>query len=211
MYIPKKKNISKTGASDPVYYHYIPFVSYVYKKRLSNTLSLLKDDYEKLLEIGYGSGILLPELSFRSEVVFGLETHKNEEKVYQLLKKENIDNVTLKSGNILNIPFDDNFFDCIVSVSTLEHISELDKTFSEMKRILKQEGELVLSFPVRNIITDSFFILLGHFPREIHPSSHLDIIKIAKKYFEVKKVLKFPNISNINYSLYCSILLKPSA
>lgn len=216
MYIPKKKDVFKTSEGDPVYFHYYPFVGYVYKKRLSNTLSLLDKGYQRLLEVGYGSGILFPELSLRSKEVYGLEVHQKEEMVYRLLKKENINNVVLKSGNVLSLPFEDNFFNCIVSVSTFEHIARfdkeysLDKAFLEMKRVLEPGGKAVLSFPVRNIITDSFFGVLGWSPRQLHPSSHLDIIATAGKYFQIEKMLKFPSFLPLNIALYCSILCRKS-
>jgi ubiquinone/menaquinone biosynthesis C-methylase UbiE len=113
--------------------------------------------------------------------------------------------VVLKAGSILEIPWDDAFFDEVVSVSTLEHIPELDKAMLEMSRVLKSGGKMVLSFPVRNKITDFFYRIFGYNPRRIHPSSHRDIIAAAEKYFTVEKTLVFPQISNIDLSLYCTI------
>lgn len=214
MYIPKKKDIFKTGQGDPVFYHYMPLVGYTYRKRLINTLALFREKCDRLLEIGYGSGILFPELSRLSGEIYGLETHGKEDLVRQLLQKENIDNVTLKPGSVLEMPFEDNFFDCIVSVSTFEHIDRSDKEFSldrgfvQMKRVLRPAGRAILSFPVRNIITDSFFRLVGHSPRKIHPSSHLDIIVTAKKYFKIEKMIKFPRFLPLSLCLYCSILCR---
>lgn len=214
MYIPKKKDIFKTGSGDPVYYHYLPLVGYTYKKRLSNTLSLFREKCSRLLEIGYGSGILFPELSRRSDEICGLETHGREDLVHRLLEKEKITNVKLFSGSVLKIPFDDNSFDCIVSVSTFEHIDRWDKEFSldkgfvEMRRVLKPGGRAILSFPVRNVVTDAFFRLAGHSPRKIHPSSHTDIIATARKYFEIEKLVKFPKFLPLSLSLYCSILCR---
>jgi ubiquinone/menaquinone biosynthesis C-methylase UbiE len=105
----------------------------------------------------------------------------------------------------LALPFEDENFDTIVSVSTLEHISNLDKAMHEMSRVLKKEGEVILSFPVRNPITDQFYKLFGYNPRKIHPSSHRDIINAAKKYFIVKKIIKFPALLPLDVAGYCSI------
>lgn len=214
MILPKKKDIFKINKDDPVYYNYYPLIGYVYRKRLLNTLSLLKEKYNRLLEVGYGSGILFPALSRISREIYGLEIHQKEELVYRFLRSQKIDNVILKSGSVLQMPFPDNFFDCIISVSTLEHIAKLDKdrsldkTFSEIKRVLEPEGDMALSFPVKNILTDSFYKIVGYNPRLIHPSSHSDIINTARRYFKIEKIVKFPNFPNINFSLYCSILCK---
>lgn len=200
--LPLKNNIYATDNDDPLKYHYWPLVGYVYKKRLRNTLSLLGRGHNRLLEIGYGSGILFPELSRRAWEVYGLEVHGKEDLVKKMLDKEGVDNVILKPGSILNMPFEDNFFDVVVSVSTLEHIKELDGTMLEIKRILKPDGDVILSFPARNAITDSFFRLVGYNPRHLHPSSHKDIIDAAKKYFKVVQILPF---SFFGKALYFSI------
>lgn len=204
-YIPAKKNIYKTNKEDPIFWYYFPLVGYFYRKRLINTLTFLGKDYNRLLDIGYGSGILFPELSSRAKRVFGLEIHGKEKLVGQMLKKEKINNVILRKGSIYKMPFENNYFDCIVSVSTLEHLQDLDKAMLEVKRVLRPNGQVVFSFPVRNIITDCFFKFAGYSPRKVHPSSHLNILNEAKRYFVVDRILKFPNFSNINYSLYCSL------
>lgn len=205
MYLPPKNNIFETANDDPLKYHYCPIIGYVYKKRLKNTLSLLGNGYARVLDIGYGSGILFPELSRRAQKVYGLETHGQEKLVQEMLGKEEVNNVILKSGSILEIPFEDNFFDAIVSVSTLEHINDLDKAMSEIKRAIKPGGDIVLSFPARNIITDSFFRIVGYNPRRLHPSSHKDIIKAINKYFEIIRILAFPRFGK---ALYFSVKCK---
>lgn len=202
--IPKKDNIQRPNREDPMFWYYFPVVGDVYKKRLTNTLSLLSGKPERILDIGYGSGILFPELSLRSKNVFGLEVHGKEDLVVQMLKKENIKNVILKEGSIYSIPFEDDYFDSVISISVLEHLTDLGKAMSEISRVLKERGEAIFSFPVRNLLTDLFFRLDGHDPRSIHPSSHTDILNEAKKHFSVDKILKFPNLPDAG-SLYYSI------
>ena len=211
--LPKRENTFKTERGDPVYLHYNLPTGWMYKKRLINTLSLLNKNNKKLLDVGYGSGILFPSLLNFSETCYGLEIHGKEKNIYEMLSKEALDNnrVILREGSILNIPFPNEFFDSIVSVSTLEHMNpngELDKSLKEIHRVLKDNGIVVLSFPIRNIITDWFYEIVGFKPRDIHPSSHNNIINVAKKYFIIEKILKFPSFRNINFSLYCTIRCK---
>lgn len=205
LFLPKK--FFNTNNEDPTLYYRLPLIGWVYRKRLINTLLLTESGVEKLLDIGYGSGLLFPSLLKKSEFCFGLESHGNEAKVEEMLKNENIakEKVSLKSGSILEIPWDDAYFDEIVSVSTLEHIPELDRAMSEMSRVLKPGAKAVLSFPVRNRITDFFFRLVGYNPRRLHPSSHNDIIAAAEKYFVIERILTFPQLKNIDSSLYCTI------
>lgn len=205
--LPKHPNVTKTNDEDPIDFYYYPLVGWVYKKRLVNTLSLLSGGHERLLDIGYGSGLMFPELLGRSREVYGLETHGQEAKVYEMIDKEKLDRqkVILKPGSILAMPWPDGFFDAVVSVSTLEHIKDLDKAMAEIRRVLAPGGEAVLSFPVRNQVTDRFYRLFGYDPRAIHPSGHRDIIAAAEKYFTVEQVLAFPKLKNLDWSLYCSI------
>lgn len=91
-----------------------------------------------MLEIGYGSGILFPELSRRVKQVTGVEIHGREDLVCKTLMLEKITNVILKKGSIYDLPFAPQSFDCVVSVSTLEHLNNLDKALSEISRVLKK-------------------------------------------------------------------------
>lgn len=204
---PSRANVFKTNDEDPIDFYYYPLIGWVYRKRLDNTLNLVSEKQEKILDIGYGSGLLFPSLLQSAQTCYGLENHNQEEKVYEFLAKENIskEKVILQDGSILEMPYANEFFDAIISVSTLEHIKDLDKAMSEMFRVLKTGGEMILSFPVRNAITDRFYKLFGYDPRSIHPSSHRDIIKTAKKYFQIEKIIKFPALLPLDYSFYCSI------
>lgn len=204
---PAHANVFKTNDEDPIDFYYYPLIGWVYRKRLVNTLALISLGKEKILDIGYGSGLLFPSLLESAQICYGLENHGQENKVYEFLTKENItkEKVILQDGSILEMPYANEFFDAVVSVSTLEHIKDLDKAMSEMSRVLKAGGEMILSFPVRNAITDRFYKLFGYEPRTIHPSSHRDIITAAEKYFKVEKIIKFPAVLPLDYSFYCSI------
>ncbi len=198
--LPHRANLVKTNDEDPIDFYYYPLIGLVYKKRLINTLSLLERRSERLLDIGYGSGLLFPELLARASEVCGLETHGRESQVYEMIDKEKIDRsrVILKPGSILAMPWPDGYFDAVVSVSTLEHIEDLDKAMSEIRRVLKPGGQAVLSFPIRNRLTDYFYRLFGFNPRQIHPSSDQDIIAAAGRFFKIERTLELPK-------LYCSI------
>lgn len=204
---PARAHVFKTNSEDPIDFYYYPLIGWVYRKRLSNTLALMTGGKEKILDVGYGSGLLFPSLLQAAQTGYGLENHGQEEKVYEFLGKEKIskEKISLQDGSILEMPYEAGAFDSVVSVSTLEHIKDLDKAMSEMSRVLKPGGEMVLSFPVRNPVTDWFYRLFGFNPRNIHPSSHRDIIGAAEKQFTVEKILKFPSWFPLDYSFYCTI------
>lgn len=49
--------------------------------------------------------------------------------------------------DITKMPFDAGSFDTVVAVEVLEHIESLPEAFSEMHRVLKQDGTLLYSTP----------------------------------------------------------------
>lgn len=204
MQLPKRENLIFTNAEDPINFYYYPLIGIVYRKRLKNSLDLLGGrKFEHLLDIGFGSGILFRELAERATQTHGIEVHDKVEAVATALAVEGLQ-PTLHHAGIESIPYSDQFFDGVMSISTMEHLEDLDAALAEVKRVLKPGGVLVLSFPVRNAVTDAFYRLFGFKPRDIHPNSHTDIINAAKKYFRLERKKMFPPFLPDDLSLYCS-------
>ncbi|MEK7649528.1 MAG: class I SAM-dependent methyltransferase [Patescibacteria group bacterium] len=207
--IPPKRLMTQTNWGDPVMYHYYPVASIVYRQRLKNTYKLLEPyQFENLIEIGYGSGILLPTLSKIAKKVTALDLHKETDAVKRMLDWYQVSNVELISGDIMAMPFADALFDACVIVSTLEDIHESERAAREIARIVKPGGLVVISFPVKNIITDSFFKLVGEDPEDIHPSDHNYILGFLGKQFTIEKRLLLPSFVPLNLSLYVSVRMR---
>lgn len=210
MKLPKRENLIVTNTEDPLNFYYYPVIGWVYRKRLVNTLALLGNEkFEKVLEIGFGSGILFPELSDRTEELHGIEIHDNVGVVKEKMAAEGL-SPTLKQASIYDIPYGDNTFDCIIAVSTAEHLEDLDKAFQELRRVARPGAYIVLSFPVRNLITDTFYSVVGFEPRDLHPNSHNDILNAAVKHLDLVEVKKFPAFLPIDTSLYLCCLFSKS-
>ena len=204
MKLPERKNLIMTNDEDPLNFYYYPLIGLVYRKRLANSLRLLGDKkFDQLLDIGFGSGILFRELGERATQTHGIEVHDKVEAVATALAAEGL-HPALHHAGIEAIPYQDQFFDAVISISTMEHLDNLDAALREVKRVLKAGGVLVLSFPVRNAITDAFYRLFGFKPRDIHPNSHADIIAAAQKHFRLSKKKKFPPLLPDNLALYLS-------
>lgn len=183
-----------TDPTDPIDYCYHPIYGILYRARLVNTLRLFDQASPgksgDVVELGYGSGQFMPELSRRAERVSGLDRHETIEPVKKMLKEEGVGNlVSLESGDVRRLPYADASFDAVVSISTLEHVVEIDEAAAEIARILKPGAFAVLSFPNRNPVTDALFRFLGYSPRHIHPSSHQDIMLACDKVMKLEKKL----------------------
>jgi ubiquinone/menaquinone biosynthesis C-methylase UbiE len=61
------------------------------------------------------------------------------------LQETSIENVTLRQTNAEELPFPDNNFDVIVSNGVFNLIPEKAKAFSEVFRVLKLDGRLMVA------------------------------------------------------------------
>ena len=90
----------------------------------------------KTLDIGCGSKPY--EKCFLSSEYIGLEIH-------------NTINLNIKKVDVFydgkKIPFEDNHFDSVVCFQVLEHVFEPDEFLSEIFRVLKPNGKLLLTVP----------------------------------------------------------------
>ncbi len=204
MQLPPRELLTKTNDEDPVSYYYHWLTGPFYRKRLQLAVGMLGDRrYDSLLEVGFGSGILLPELARRSTRLYGVETHEEIDAVREMLKAEGV-NADLRQGNILHLEYASGSFDAVVCLSVLEHMSEdeLPTAVAELKRVTRLGGTVVTGFPVRNVLTDMFYRLVGFSPRDIHPSSHRDIIEGMKRQFASVIVATWPPLVPLDFSLY---------
>ncbi len=122
------------------------------RKRSLELLKLQKG--EKVLEIGFGRGTALIEISKAvGEIgeVYGIDLTPEMVKITKNnLAKNHIFNVKVKEGDARNLPYKENYFDVVYMASTLElfDIPDIPIVLNEIKRVLKPTGRLcVVSIP----------------------------------------------------------------
>ena len=96
---------------------------------------------DKILDIGCGKGFLLYEMSL---IVPGLEIHGIDISDYAIEHSKEEIKEKLQVGNATQLPFDDNYFDFVFSITTLHnlHAYDLDKALREMERVGKNNKYL---------------------------------------------------------------------
>ncbi|MBP3831992.1 MAG: class I SAM-dependent methyltransferase [Clostridia bacterium] len=109
-----------------------------------NIFDFLKDiEYEKLLDIGCGTGYLIDMLAKNYEAEFtGLDL--SPEMVKQANNK-NIKNAKFVEGRSDEIPFEDNTFNIVTCSQSFHHYPDTDKAMQEARRVLKPGGLYILS------------------------------------------------------------------
>ncbi len=188
MYIPAREHLTAIDADDPLPYYFAPIMGPIYRARLAAALDLLETQSAgACVEVGYGSGILLPELKRRYPNLSAVDYHQRGEVVQALLSKEQV-SVPLFVGDICALPIASGVYDTAICLSVLEHMraDQLLAAARELARIVRPGGVLVAGFPVRNPVTDAFFQLAGYAPRDLHPSSHTDIAAALAGQLEVE-------------------------
>src|SRR4051794_34678989 len=86
--LPPRELVPKPDPDDPVDYYYKPLTAPIYRARLRLAACLLGGRrYGSLLEVGYGSGIFLPELAHRCDHLAGIDLHGGAGRVSEMLAR----------------------------------------------------------------------------------------------------------------------------
>ena len=90
----------------------------------------------------------------------------------------NVNNI--RNENIEQLTFPDNTFDVLITSDVLEHVSDLEKALSEIKRVLKSGGFHVFTIPVDNVLQktrERARIVNGKIDHLMEPVMHGDSIR----------------------------------
>jgi len=101
----------------------------------------------KILDVG-GGWSFFPAYMYHHLHGTKISISDNDPHIVNWHKKNNISYGDIYLDDITESKFPDNEFDCIVCISTLEHIPDKIEALREMKRILKPDGTLLLSFDI---------------------------------------------------------------
>lgn len=133
------------------------------------------------LDIGCGTGISMQVLKETGFEVIGIDIA---EPMLAIARQKGLK--VFKADFTVQIPFDSNYFDFIISISTLQWIFQgfkpniiLEKgktTVAEMFRVLKPQGVAIIQFYPKN---EEQLVLAG---------------KILRKKFQVTKIIDDPDI-----------------
>jgi SAM-dependent methyltransferase len=107
-----------------------------------------KNGVKRVLDLGCGSGRHLVYLSKHGFDVYGIDIAEHGIKLSkEWLRKEGL-KANLKIGDIYKkLPYEDNFFDAIISIRTLHHnkIEKIRKLIKELESVLKPGGMIFIT------------------------------------------------------------------
>lgn len=104
---------------------------------------------DKILDVGCGKGYLLYEFT---QVVPGVTVAGIDISEYAIENSKEEIRPFLQVGNAVSLPFQDNYFDFVVSVTTLHnlHIFELKQALTEIQRVGKGNNKHIMVESYRN-------------------------------------------------------------
>lgn len=187
---------------DPLRFYFWPVFGRMYRRRIELCLAECRGG-QRVLEVGFGSGITFVNLSEMYEEIHGLDLNASAGQVSGLFDKKNIP-TNLQNGSVLSMPFEDNYFDTVLLISILEHLkpSEQQKAFDEIKRVLKPEGQVVYGVPIERPFMVFMFRLLGYNIREHHFSTEKDVSDAARNVLKQVRVVPMKSVPSIFGAVY---------
>ena len=103
-------------------------------------------DTDRLLDVATGTGFLAFEFANHVLEVIGIDFTDEMLAIAKQCKADNgVKNVVFESADVESLPFEDNSFDIVSCRFALHHFMHPEKAISEMTRVLKNGGKLVLS------------------------------------------------------------------
>ena len=143
----------------------------------------------RILNIGVGRGTLERILIEKGREVYCLDP--SETSINRLREDLSLGD-RAKTGYSQDIPFEKNFFDCVVMTEVLEHLSDeiLGQTLSEVCNVLKPNGLFIGSVPADEKLIDGAAVCPNcgeQFHRWGHQQSfnRERLINVLKQIFEV--------------------------
>ncbi len=95
---------------------------------------------KKVLDVGCGEGTNLIHLAPPSAQKFGIDLSPLAIKIARQQYPENRYEVAAAQ----ELPFSDNYFDCVYTIAVLEHLADPQKALKEMIRVCAPEGKIII-------------------------------------------------------------------
>jgi SAM-dependent methyltransferase len=126
---------------------------HIFRQRVEAAFGLMPSrQWEYALDAGTGAGFFLPTLSLVAHEVVGVDMSPVLRYTQAMLDNRGIHNVHLFFSDLLCLPFLSNTFDLIVCLSVIEHIPDPTTAFIELGRLLRDDGVLIVGYPLEHAL-----------------------------------------------------------
>jgi 2-polyprenyl-3-methyl-5-hydroxy-6-metoxy-1,4-benzoquinol methylase len=209
-HVPPKGALESSGAEDPLPCYYRPATGWLYRYRIELLLRLLPPgSLGRVLEVGYGSGILIPSLINRATEYVGLDFASDPEQVRQGLRRCGVDkDVQLHREDFTTAAVGS--FDLIIAVSIFEHIHDVSTLVQAIAQHLNPGGMLLVGMPRVDKVMSKLFCLIGENNID---GKHVTSYRVFKRHAEpllelVAETDMFPMLPSALALYHCALLRK---
>lgn len=136
-----------------------------------------------ILDVGSGEGFTLRKLEEKG-IGEKLEGVDYSDDAIELAKKV-YPTLTIKKGDIYNLPYKDDSFDVLLCTEVLEHLKDPEKAIKELRRVSKKH--IIFSVPnepffiIANLLRGKYLRRLGNHPEHINHWNYRGFEKFLKK------------------------------
>ncbi len=138
----------------PAYSHTNPLINWLFWKRLHTVINYIQGraPYERGLDFGCGSGVMLPFLAgaCREVVAADIDLLPLENVKRHIPLAPNVRVVDASTKALADLP--PASFDLIIALDVLEHVPDLAASLAMLLRLLRGGGQLVVSGPTESVL-----------------------------------------------------------
>ncbi|MDQ1467931.1 MAG: hypothetical protein QOH10_2346 [Actinomycetota bacterium] len=155
LHLLPRDTLVKTNDLDQADWNFRPVLGWVQRLRLRCVASVLASAprASRLLEVGYGSGVFMPQLARNSDDLYGADVHSRAAAVGATLAVHGAP-ARLVRAAAGALPYRDGAFDTVVTVSTLEFVPDVAAAVGELVRVTAPGGRLVIVTPGQSALLD---------------------------------------------------------
>jgi ubiquinone/menaquinone biosynthesis C-methylase UbiE len=204
--------LSKTNELDQADWNYRPGLGWVARLRLRAVAAALEGRHvERMLEVGYGSGVFLPQLATHCDELYGVDLHQNAPMVTAALRAQGVQ-ARLTTGSAMELPYADDTFDVVVAVSMLEFVPDVRQSVHELLRVTRPGGSVVAVTPGKSALLDfGLKVMTGERGEDTFDGRRGSVVPALYELGKVESVTQLPPAVHRAIPLYSVVVASPAA
>lgn len=111
----------------------------------------LSDPKGRVLDYGCGAGLIVFGLRQKNVEAFGCDMFYEGGDYSPEIPSKSLGAVIKRIGTDGKIPFDDQYFDIVLSNQVFEHVEDMDFVLEKISRVLKPGGKMLSLFPDKSV------------------------------------------------------------